>query len=276
MTLLSALTVPAPGTTGAVWLVGAGPGDAELLTLKALRAIEQATVVVVDRLVSDEVLALIPSTTPCIDAGKAPGRHGMKQQDINRLLVDLACAGHRVVRLKGGDPFIFGRGGEEMLALQRAGISCRVVPGITAAAGCAASTGIPLTHRECAQSVQFITGHGKNGAPALDWDALRDPRQTLVFYMGLTWCAELSRGLMDNGRAAHTPVAIIENGTRAGQRVLLTTLEGLARTVAREKPVSPSLLVVGEVVNLCRLATASQPPGHEAALGTGATTAYGA
>ncbi len=204
MTSLSALTVPAPGTTGAVWLVGAGPGDAELLTLKALRAIEQATVVV-DRLVSDEVLALIPSTTPCIDAGKAPGRHGMKQQDINRLLVDLACAGHRVVRLKGGDPFIFGRGGEEMLALQRAGISCRVVPGITAAAGCAASTGIPLTHRECAQSVQFITGHGKNGAPALDWDALRDPRQTLVFYMGLTWCAELSRGLMDNGRAAAYP-----------------------------------------------------------------------
>lgn len=124
--------------------------------------------------------------------------------------------------------------------------------------------------------MQFITGHGKNGAPTPDWDALRGPRQTLVFYMGLTWCAELSRGLMDNGRAAHTPVEIIENGTRAGQRVLLTTLEGLARTVAREKLVSPSLLVVGEVVNLCRLVTASQPHAHEAALGTGATAAYGA
>lgn len=198
MTLLSALTAPAPGTspaTGRVWLVGAGPGDAELLTLKALRAIEQA--VVVDRLVSDEVLALIPPATLRIDAGKAPGRHGMKQQDINRLLVDLARAGHRVVRLKGGDPFIFGRGGEEMLALQHAGICCQVVPGITAAAGCAASTGIPLTHRDCAQSVQFITGHGKDGAPALN-----DPRQTLVFYMGLTWSAQVSRGLVENGRAA--------------------------------------------------------------------------
>ncbi len=253
MTLLSALTAPAPGkasTTGTVWLVGAGPGDAELLTVKALRAMQQATVVVVDRLVSDEVVALIPPTALRIDVGKAPGRHGMKQQDINRLLVSLARAGHRVVRLKGGDPFIFGRGGEEMLALQHAGIACQVVPGITAAAGCAASTGIPLTHRHCAQSVQFITGHGKEGAPALDWAALRDPHQTLVFYMGLTWSAEVSRGLIENGRAAQTPVAIIENGTRVGQRVLLTTLGGLAQTIAREKPVSPSLLMVGEVVTL--------------------------
>lgn len=237
---------------GSVWLVGAGPGDVELLTVKALRLIQQAEVVVYDRLVSQEILALIPQTALSIDVGKAPGFHGLKQAQINQLLVELASAGQTVIRLKGGDPFIFGRGGEEMACVQEAGIACHIVPGITAATGCAAATGIPLTHREMAQSVRFITGHGKDGKPQLDWQSLKDARQTLVFYMGLTWCEALSERLIAFGRNAQTPVAIIERGTRADQRVTLTTLQQLAATVAREKPQSPALLIVGDVVRLYR------------------------
>lgn len=237
---------------GSVWLVGAGPGDVDLLTVKALRMIQQAEVVVYDRLVSQEILALIPPTALSIDVGKTPGFHGLKQAQINQLLVELASAGQTVIRLKGGDPFIFGRGGEEMTCVQEAGIACHIVPGITAATGCAAATGIPLTHRDMAQSVRFITGHGKDGKPQLDWYSLKDPRQTLVFYMGLTWCEALSERLIAFGREAETPVAIIERGTRADQRVSLTTLQQLAVTVAREKPQSPALLIVGDVVRLYR------------------------
>ncbi|MCU5774879.1 uroporphyrinogen-III C-methyltransferase [Erwiniaceae bacterium BAC15a-03b] len=237
---------------GAVWLVGAGPGDVDLLTVKALRLIEQAQVLVYDRLVSAEILALAPADALCIDVGKTPGFHGMKQSQINQLLVDLARTGQQVIRLKGGDPFIFGRGGEEMSWAQQAGIPCHVVPGITAATGCAAACGIPLTHRAMAQSVRFITGHGRDGKPQPDWQSLQDPRQTLVFYMGLTWCEALSQQLIAHGRDAQTPVAIIERGTRRDQRVMITRLAELARCVAEQQPQSPSLLIIGDVVTLYR------------------------
>jgi len=241
-----------PGQQGAVWLVGAGPGAVDLLTVRALRLIEQAEVVVYDRLVSPEILALIPPGALSIDVGKTPVFHGMKQSQINQLLEDLARAGRQVVRLKGGDPFIFGRGGEEMVWLQKAGVTCHIVPGITAATGCAAASGIPLTHRDLAQSVRFITGHGRDGKPRLDWESLRDARQTLVFYMGLTWCEALSGQLILSGRDAATPVAIVERGTRADQRTLITRLDRLAQAVALHQPQSPSLLIVGEVVSLYR------------------------
>lgn len=237
---------------GAVWLVGAGPGDVDLLTVKALRLLQRAEVVVYDRLVSEAVMAEVPESALCIDVGKRPGQHGLKQAQINQLLVDLARSGRQVIRLKGGDPFIFGRGGEEMVSLQLAGIRCEVVPGITAAVGCAAASGIPLTHRDCAQSLRLITGHGRSGEPQLDAAALAADNQTLVFYMGLSWSASISRQLQDHGRDASTPVAIIENGTRSDQRVLITSLGGLAQTVDQEKPVSPSLLLVGEVVRYYR------------------------
>lgn len=237
---------------GAVWLVGAGPGDVDLLTVKALRLLHRAEVVVYDRLVSEAVMAEVPESALCIDVGKRPGQHGLKQGQINQLLVDLARSGRQVIRLKGGDPFIFGRGGEEMVSLQQAGIRCEVVPGITAAVGCAAACGIPLTHRDCAQSLRLITGHGRNGEPQLDAAALAADNQTLVFYMGLSWSASISRQLQDHGRDATTPVAIIENGTRPDQRVLITTLAGLEQMVDQEKPVSPSLLLVGEVVRYYR------------------------
>ncbi|MGD8106229.1 uroporphyrinogen-III C-methyltransferase [Pantoea sp. FN0302] len=243
---------------GSVWLVGAGPGDAELLTLKALRLLGEADVVVYDRLVSEEVLALIPTDTLALDVGKTPGFHGMKQHQISQLLVDLARSGRKVVRLKGGDPFIFGRGGEEMQQLQAAGIACDVVPGITAATGCAAACGIPLTHRDMAQSVRFITGHGKEGKPHLAWESLQDASQTLVFYMGLTWGAELSSQLRQHGRAAGTPVAVIERGTRHDQRVLITTLAQLPMTITHYQPLSPSLIIVGEVVRLYRASQAAE------------------
>jgi uroporphyrin-III C-methyltransferase len=237
-------------SAGDVWLVGAGPGDPELLTCKALRVMQHADVVVYDRLVSPEILGLVPKHIMQVDVGKAPGCHGMKQQDINQLLVDLARGGQQVVRLKGGDPFIFGRGGEEMLFIRQAGIACHVIPGITAAVGCAASSGIPLTHRGVAQSVRFITGHARDGAPQLEWDSLLDPKQTLVFYMGLIWCEQISRGLIEHGRDPNTPVAIIENGTRPQQRVVTATLASLAETVGNSQLQSPSLLMVGDVVSL--------------------------
>ena len=237
---------------GKVWLVGAGPGDVELLTVKALRLLQRADVVVYDRLVSEAVVAEVASSALCIDVGKQPGHHGLKQAQINQLLVDLAASGRNVVRLKGGDPFIFGRGGEEMVSLQQANIVCEVVPGTTAAVGCAAASGIPLTHRDCAQSLRFITGHGRSGEPQLDAAALTATNQTLVFYMGLSWSSVISARLREYGRSEATPVAIIENGTRRDQRVLITTLAGLPDTVEQQKPVSPSLLIVGDVVRYYR------------------------
>lgn len=241
-----------PVCQGEVWLVGAGPGDIELLTLKALRVIQQADVVVFDRLVSEAVLALIPDKTLRIDAGKSPHHHRLKQNEINMLLVDLALKGHRVVRLKGGDPFIFGRGGEEMACCQQQGIACHIVPGITAAMGCAAASGIPLTHRNLAQSVRFITGHGANGEPDVDWSELATARQTLVFYMGIASSSVLSQQLITHGLSGSTPVAVIERGTLPQQRVLISTLNELGEMIAREHVESPALLIIGKVAGMYR------------------------
>ncbi|KHN59200.1 CysG [Dickeya fangzhongdai] len=241
-----------PLLAGDVWLVGAGPGDAELLTVKALRAIQQADVVVHDRLVSADIMALVQPETLRIDVGKQQGHHALPQPQINQLLMELAQAGQRVVRLKGGDPFIFGRGGEEMDYLQQQGVTCHVVPGITAATGCAAAVGLPLTHRDCAQSVRFITGHARDGEPQLDWETLGAGQQTLVFYMGLSHASRLCQKLIAHGLPASTPLAIIERGTQPEQRLLTATLATLPTLMARYQPQSPSLLVVGEVVRFCR------------------------
>ncbi|HEI8866048.1 TPA: uroporphyrinogen-III C-methyltransferase [Serratia odorifera] len=241
-----------PVVGGEVWLVGAGPGDAELLTIKALRVISQADVLVFDRLVSPAVMALVPQQALRIDVGKSTRCHTLSQSEINSLLVELAQAGNRVVRLKGGDPFIFGRGGEEMAALQRCGIPCHIVPGITAASGCAAATGIPLTHRDHAQSVRFVTGHCRDGEPDLDWRALVSDGQTLVFYMGLAFGGTIAKQLMRHGMGGETPLVIIERGTQPQQRVLTATLAELPALLARERPQPPSLLVIGAVAGLYR------------------------
>jgi len=237
---------------GEVWLVGAGPGDVELLTLKALRVIQCAEVVVYDRLVSAPVMALIPADALRIDVGKAPGNHRLAQEDINQLLVDLALSGQRVVRLKGGDPFIFGRGGEEMAHCQRHNVPCHAVPGITAAMGCAAASGIPLTHRSLAQSVRFVTGHGAQGDPDVDWASLAVERQTLVFYMGLASSGMISQRLIQHGLSASTPVAIIERGTQPEQRVITSVLGTLAMMIELHAVETPALLIIGDVVTLYR------------------------
>ncbi|MGE5515690.1 MAG: uroporphyrinogen-III C-methyltransferase [Bacteroidota bacterium] len=234
---------------GKVTLVGAGPGDPELLTVKAARLIAAAETVVFDRLVGEAVLELIAPTARRVDVGKETGRHSMPQDAINRLLVTLAEDGHDVVRLKGGDPFIFGRGGEEAEALAAAGIPFEVVPGITAAAGCAAAAGIPLTHRGVAESVRLVTGHRQDdGDLDLDWTSLADPRCTLVVYMGVASAERLAGSLRGAGLAGETPVAIIERGTTPAQRTLFTTLERLGVDMARWNPRPPSLLIIGQVV----------------------------
>ncbi len=242
-----------PVTAGEVWLVGAGPGDAELLTLKALRVIQQADVVVYDRLVSPQIMALVPEQALCIDVGKSRGDHRLTQPQINQLLGELAQAGQRVVRLKGGDPFVFGRGGEEMVSLQQAGIPCHIVPGITAAIGCAAAAGLPLTHRDCAQSLRFITAHTRAGEELSEDVSLASAGQTLVFYMGLSHSSRLCQRLIGLGLSADTPLAIVENGTRPEQRLLIATLQTLPELLARYQPQSPGLLIVGEVVNYCQM-----------------------
>lgn len=236
--------------SGRVILVGAGPGDAELLTIKALKALQWAQVVVYDRLVSDDVLALIPATTEKIYVGKERSKHWLRQDRINQLLIDLARDGQRVVRLKGGDPFIFGRGGEELEALAANAIPFEVVPGITAAIGCAAYAGIPLTHRDYAQSVRFITGHNKEDVVHLQWPELLDERQTLVFYMSLLGIEAICQQLIHYGRAPSTPVALIENGTRPQQRVITTDLVGIGAIVADLTSTAPTLTIVGDVVKL--------------------------
>lgn len=248
--LLSLAEQQDPLSGGEVWLVGAGPGDVELLTLKALRVIQQADVVVYDRLVSAPVMALIPQGALRIDVGKAPGNHRLAQPQINQLLVDLAQSGKRVVRLKGGDPFIFGRGGEEMAHCQQHGVVCHIVPGITAAMGCAAACGIPLTHRDLAQSVRFVTGQGSQGDADIDWASLVAARQTLVFYMGLANSGMISQRLIANGLAASTPVAIIERGTQPQQRVTTGALGTLSMIIERDAIVTPALLIIGDVVSL--------------------------
>jgi len=237
-----------PPRQGEIILVGAGPGDSGLLTLRGLQVMQLADVVLYDHLVSDEVLDLVRRDADRICVGKRASAHLLPQDEINQLMVQLAQKGKRVVRLKGGDPFIFGRGGEELQAAQQAGIPFQVVPGVTAAAGATAYAGIPLTHRDYAQSVLFITGHCRPDGDDIDWPSLARARQTLAIYMGAVKAAHISQQLILHGRAASTPVAVIGRGTRSDQQVLTGTLEHL-ETLAASAP-SPALLVIGEVVNL--------------------------
>lgn len=246
------MTKPAPLTPGKVWLVGAGPGDPDLLTVKAARLIATADAIVYDHLVGEGVRALFPAGCRQIYVGKKAAKHTMKQEEINQLLVDLAGEGLSVLRLKGGDPFIFGRGGEELEILQAAGLSFEVVPGVTAAAGCAAYAGFPLTHREHAQSVTFVTGHLKDGSVDLDWPALARPGQTVVFYMGIGAAAQICEQMIAHGLPAKTPAAVIRKGTLPDQKTLLATLGSLPQRIAESGIKPPALIVIGSVVGLHR------------------------
>ncbi|NIY92471.1 uroporphyrinogen-III C-methyltransferase [Vibrio diazotrophicus] len=233
---------------GEVALVGAGPGDPELLTIKALNLLQQADVVLYDYLVSDDIMALVPTDTILVCVGKRAGHHSVPQEKTNQLLVDFAKQGHRVVRIKGGDPFMFGRGGEELEVLFEAGIKFQVIPGITAAAGATAYAGIPLTHRDFAQSALFVTGHLKAEAADMDWSTLARGNQTLVIYMGLMKSSTIAKQLIEHGRNASTPIAIIERGTQSSQKVFRGQLSELSQLATHAQ--SPSLIVIGEVVAL--------------------------
>ncbi len=230
---------------GEVTLVGAGPGDPGLLTLSALQAIQEADIVFYDALISDEIMTLVRRDAHRVPVGKRGGRHSVPQEDINQLLITHAQKGLRVVRLKGGDPFIFGRGGEEMQAVRDQGIACRIIPGVTAALGASAYAGIPLTHRDHAQSVLFVTGHTCKDENAIDWATLARPRQTLVVYMGALNAARITRELIERGRPADTPIAVVSHATRSTQKTyrgVLSDLDTLASQAA-----APALFIIGEV-----------------------------
>jgi len=235
---------------GEVYVVGAGPGDPELLTLKALQLMQQADVVVYDFLVSDEIMELVRRDADLICVGKRLGDHSVVQEDTNQMLVDLAKQGKKVCRIKGGDPFIYGRGGEEVQVLAANNVNYQIVPGITAAAGCSAYAGIPLTHRDHAQAIQFVTGHCKKDGQELDWQSLAKANQTLAIYMGVIKSPQIQSELLKHGRKADTPVAIIENGTRKNQRVVTGQLGELADLIERNSIISPALLIIGEVAAL--------------------------
>ena len=240
-----------PGGEGVVHIVGAGPGDPELLTLKALRLIQEADIVYHDRLVSSLILDLIRRDAERVPVGKAKGHHSVSQDEIHELLIASAREGKRVVRLKGGDPFVFGRGGEEMDAVEAAGIAAFIVPGISSALGCAASAGIPLTHRDHAQSLTLVTGHAKEGGvPDLDWTALAKRGQTVAVYMGVGTAAMIADRLIEAGRAPETPVAVIENGTLDNEVTVTGLLENLPHLIEDHGIRGPALLIIGEVAGL--------------------------
>ena len=236
---------------GFVSLVGAGPGDAELMTVKALRLIQQADVVVYDRLVSADILSLIPAGISRISVGKEVGKHCVPQEQINEIIVNLAKSGRKIVRLKGGDPYMFGRGGEEVLALKKHHINFEVVPGITAASGCSSYSGIPLTHRGMSRRVQFITGHFNDNEPLdLNWKSIADPQSTLVIYMGLSNLPLVVHSLIDAGLSASMPAAAVQNGTTHSQQRVITTLENLVDAIRQKQMQAPVMIIIGEVVSL--------------------------
>jgi len=242
--------IPPAMPIGTVYLVGSGPGALDLMTVRATRLVGEADAIVHDHLVADGVLGLARSDTQIISVGKKASKHTVPQDELNLLLVRLAREGKKVVRLKGGDPFIFGRGGEEIETLCEFGIPFEVVPGVTAAAGCAAYAGIPLTHRDHAQTVSFATGHLKDGSVNLDWQALARPRQTVVFYMGIGGVAEICRQMIAHGLPATHPAAVVQSGSTERQRVLTADLATLPAKLAEAGITSPALIIVGTVVSL--------------------------
>lgn len=235
---------------GEVYLVGAGPGDPDLLTLRALRLMYKADIVLYDRLVSKEIMKKLRPDAEQIHVGKQRSNHSVDQETINETLVRLAKSGKKVLRLKGGDPFIFGRGGEELETLAKSGVSFQVVPGITAASGCAAYAGIPLTHRDHSQSVRFLTGHLQEGELELDWETLAKEHQTLVFYMGLHGLSRICAELIKHGMKKSLPIAMVQQGTTSNQKVVTGTIETMPEVVKQEKLEAPTIIIIGEVVSL--------------------------